>query len=106
MVGRLKGKVVLLTGGTSGIGQASTLAFAREGDKVVVSGRSTESGKATVHMISEAGGEARFFRADASKATEVKALIAMAVETFSRLDRAFNNPGILSPVATTADCSE
>ncbi len=106
MVGRLKGKVVLVTGGTSGIGQASALAFAREGDKVVVSGRSTKSGKETVHMISEARGEALFFKAGVSKATEVEALISKAIETYTRLDCAFNYAGILGQVATTADCSE
>ena len=59
MAGRLDGKIALVTGGSSGIGRASALAFAREGAKVVVADVTAEGGQETVRLIKEAGGEAR-----------------------------------------------
>jgi NAD(P)-dependent dehydrogenase (short-subunit alcohol dehydrogenase family) len=106
MAGLLAGKVALVTGGGACIGRAAALAFAREGAKVIVSGRSTASGEETVRMIRVASGEALWVKADVSQAAEVEALINTAVETYGRLDCAFNNAGIEGVLASTAECTE
>jgi len=94
MTRELEGKVGLVTGGTSGIGRDTAVLFARAGAKVVVSGRREPEGKETVELVSAAGGDGLFVKADVSKASEVDALIQKAVERFGRLDIAFNNAGI------------
>ena len=100
-------KVVLVTGGTSGIGRATALAFANAGAKVVIAGRRESEGQAVVSEIKSAGGKALFVRADVAHEAEVKALIEQTVATYGRLDVAFNNAGIewLGPLteATEAD---
>lgn len=106
MAGQLEGKVALVTGGGSGIGRATALAFAREGAKVIVSGRSVASGEETVRMIKAASGDVLWVKADVSQATEVEALIKKAVEVYGRLDCAFNNAGIEGVLAPTAECTE
>jgi NAD(P)-dependent dehydrogenase (short-subunit alcohol dehydrogenase family) len=94
MAGQLDGKVALVTGGSSGIGRATALAFAREGASVLVADVNVEGGEATARSIEEAGGRATFARADVAAATEVEALIGRAVKTYGRLDCAFNNAGV------------
>lgn len=89
----LKGKVVLVTGGSSGIGRASALAFAKSGAKVVVANRRLEAGQETVSMIRQNGGEATFVKTDVSKASDVEELVKAAVQTYGRLDCALNNAG-------------
>jgi NAD(P)-dependent dehydrogenase (short-subunit alcohol dehydrogenase family) len=93
-----EGKIVLVTGGTSGIGKATALAFARAGAKVVLTGRREKEGKEVVGEIERAGGVAAFFRADFSKEDEVQAAVNFVVATFGRLDVAFNNAGLESVV--------
>src|SRR5947199_46373 len=95
------GKVALVTGGGSGIGRATALAFAREGAQVVIGNRNVERGEETVAMIRGAGGTASFQRTDVVVASEVEALIDRAVETCGRLDVAFNNAGIEGDVKPT-----
>ncbi|MGI9240089.1 MAG: glucose 1-dehydrogenase [Verrucomicrobiales bacterium] len=90
----MKDKVVLITGATSGIGRTTAIKFAAAGAKVVVSGRREEEGAAVVAEIKAAGGEASFVRADIAKEDDVKALVAKTVETYGRLDVAFNNAGV------------
>jgi len=94
MAGTLEGKVALVTGGSSGIGRASSLAFAREGARVVVSDVNVEGGEETVSKIKEAAGVAIFVHADVSKVADVEILIKKTVETYGRLDCAHNNAGI------------
>jgi NAD(P)-dependent dehydrogenase (short-subunit alcohol dehydrogenase family) len=106
MQGRVQGKVALVTGGASGIGRATALAFAREGAKVVVSDVVVAGGEETVALIKAAGGEAQFMKADVAKPAEVDALIAQVVAAYGRLDCAFNNAGIEGSMTSTLDCSE
>ena len=94
MAGTLEGKIALVTGGGSGIGQAASLTFAREGAKVVVADVNADGGEETVSNIKEAGGDAFFVHADVSRATDVEAMVNITVQTFGRLDCAFNNAGI------------
>jgi NAD(P)-dependent dehydrogenase (short-subunit alcohol dehydrogenase family) len=94
MAGQLDGKVALVTGGASGIGRATALTFAREGAKLVIADMQEDGGQQTAHMITENGGEATFVQVDVTNATAVAALIATTVETYGRLDCAYNNAGI------------
>lgn len=87
-------KVVLITGATSGIGKVSALAFGKAGAKVVVSGRREAEGQAVVAEIKAADGEATFVKADVAKEADVSALVAKTVETYGRIDVAFNNAGV------------
>jgi NAD(P)-dependent dehydrogenase (short-subunit alcohol dehydrogenase family) len=87
-------KVAVVTGATSGIGRATALAFAREGAKLVVSGRWEKEGSETVALIKRAGGEATFVKTDVASEAEVAALVARTLSTYGRLDAAFNNAGV------------
>lgn len=93
MAGKFEGKVALITGGSSGIGRATGIAFAREGAKVVMAARRSEQGEKVVADISAAGGTALFFKTDVTRADEVEALVAKTVKAFGRLDCAFSNAG-------------
>ena len=92
----LQGRVALVTGGGGGIGRASALAFARSGASVVVSDVDDGQGGETVDLIRSRGGAAIYSRCDVSDPAQVQALVASAVDTFGRLDCAFNNAGINS----------
>ena len=94
MTMELEGRVVLITGGTSGIGRETAVHFAKAGAKVVVAGRREQEGQETVELIGAAGSSGFFVKADVSKAAEVEALVQKTVERFGRLDIAFNNAGI------------
>ena len=87
-------KVVLVTGGSAGIGKAAAQAFAKQGYKVVISGRRAEVGEATAQEICDAGGEAIFVKADMSVEKDVEALIKTGIQHYGHLDGAFNNAGI------------
>ena len=89
-----EGKVALITGGTSGIGRVTAVAFAREGAKVVVSGRREKEDHETVDMVRKAGGEALFVKTDVAREPDVRAMVEKTVATYGRLDYAFNNAGI------------
>lgn len=106
MAGRLNGKIALVTGGGSGIGQATALVFAREGAKVVVADVLVEGSEATVSQIKNGGGEAVFIKTDVSQDAEVEAMVQKAVATYGRLDCAFNNAGIAGAAARTADYTQ
>lgn len=94
----LQDKIALVTGGTSGIGRATAIAYARAGAKVVVSGRREQEGKETVALIEKAGGTGLFVRADVAKEADVKNLVEATLRAYGRLDLAFNNAGIESSV--------
>ncbi len=93
----LENKVALVTGATSGIGKVAALALATAGAKVVFSGRRDLEGAATAALIRDAGAECLFVRSDVSSESDVKALVQKAIETYGRLDCAFNNAGIDPP---------
>jgi NAD(P)-dependent dehydrogenase (short-subunit alcohol dehydrogenase family) len=86
-------QVVLITGGLTGIGRATALAFAKEGAQVVVSGRRDEEGQKLVNEIRKQGAEAEFIRADVRHEEDVRNLVDKTVERFGRLDVAVNNAG-------------
>lgn len=84
----------MVTGGSSGIGQATAVAFAREGAKVVVASRREDEGQQTVLLIEEAGSQGLFVKTDVAREDEVVALVEKTVAAYGRLDCAFNNAGI------------
>lgn len=94
MKNNLSTKVALVTGGTSGIGRATALAFAREGMRVVVAGRRDKEGQAVAAAIKAEGGEAIFVRTDVTRESDLEALVRTTLSTYGRLDVAFNNAGI------------
>ncbi|MBD2070657.1 SDR family oxidoreductase [Leptolyngbya sp. FACHB-671] len=93
----LQDKVALVTGGTSGIGRATAIAFGAAGAKVVFSGRRDAEGEKTAQLIRETGAECLYVHSDASNEEDIKALVQKTVATYGRLDCAFNNAGVESP---------
>jgi NAD(P)-dependent dehydrogenase (short-subunit alcohol dehydrogenase family) len=100
------GKVALITGGNAGIGRATAIEFAKHGAKVVITGRREKEGHEVIAEIKALGGEAIFAKTDVSKESDIKAMIERTLETFSRLDYAFNNAGIeetLTPLSNQTE---
>lgn len=108
MAGRVSGKVALITGGGSGIGRATAITFGREGAKVAIADYNRAGGEETVRMIKAAGGEASFIEANVAIAKQVEAMVAKTIDTYGRLDCAFNNAGIEGEMSggNIAECSE
>ena len=106
MAGRVDGKVALVTGGGSGIGQATALALAREGATIVVADVIVDGGEATVKRIQNGGGEAVFIKTDVAQETDAEAMVQHAVDTYGRLDCAFNNAGIAGAAARTSEYTQ
>jgi NAD(P)-dependent dehydrogenase (short-subunit alcohol dehydrogenase family) len=102
---RLNHKVALITGGTSGIGEATALLFAKEGAKVAITGRNETRGHAVTARILESGGQAIFLRTDVRKADECRRAVEETVKAFGALDILFNNAGVFYS-HTTLDCTE
>ncbi len=90
---QVPGPAVLITGALTGIGRATALAFAREGARIVVSGRHDDKGNALVSELQEIGAEATFIKSDVRHDDEVRALVDETVKQFGRLDVAVNNAG-------------
>jgi NAD(P)-dependent dehydrogenase (short-subunit alcohol dehydrogenase family) len=97
-MGAFEDKVVVVTGGSSGIGAAAALQFAREGAKVVIAARRNSQSEAVVRQIEALGSEGLFIKTDVSKRGEVEALIEGTIAKFRKLDCAVNNADITSPV--------
>ena len=95
--GKFKDKVVLITGATSGIGEGTAYAFAREGAKVFFCGRRENLGKQVEAKIKGFGGEATYRMADVRSEEDVKTFVDACVSKYGRLDIAFNNAGIVNP---------
>jgi NAD(P)-dependent dehydrogenase (short-subunit alcohol dehydrogenase family) len=89
----MAGKVAIVTGASSGIGRATAISFGRAGAKVLVVARRADKGEETVRLIQAAEGEAIFVQADVTKASDMEAMVKTAVDTYGRLDYAFNNAG-------------
>lgn len=106
MTGQFTGKVAIVTGGSSGMGRAAALAFAREGANVVVADTNVQDGEETVRRFKDSGAEALFVPADVSQATAVEALVNTTIATYGRLDYAFNNAGINEEHGPLTDCTE
>ena len=99
-------KVAVVTGGSSGIGRETAIAFAEKGAKVVIASRRQRESEETVKLVQEAGSEAIFVQTDVTKATSVENLIGQAVETYGRIDYAFNNAGTEGIVGPGIEQSE
>jgi NAD(P)-dependent dehydrogenase (short-subunit alcohol dehydrogenase family) len=95
-----EGKVVIVTGASSGLGEAAALRFARGGAKVVVAARREDKGQAVARKIDALGGEGVFIKTDVTRQEEIAALVGDTVARFGRLDCAVNNAGISGPVMT------
>ena len=104
--GSYAGKVAFVTGAGSGIGRATALAFAREGASVVATDASDQGNQETVRMIEELGGRTLALRCDVTRSEDVKVALDRTIETFGRLDIAFNNAGVEQEEAATAELAE
>lgn len=102
---RLENKVALITGGTSGIGEATAVLFAKEGAKVVITGRNEKRGITVAEQISQAGNKLIFIPTDVRKAEHCRRAVDETLRSFGRLDILFNNAGVFYP-HTTLDCTE
>jgi NAD(P)-dependent dehydrogenase (short-subunit alcohol dehydrogenase family) len=100
---QMEGKVALITGGSSGIGKATALAFVRHGARVVIADISDEAGEGVVREIKQQGGEALYVRTDVSNSSQVEAMVRKTMDQFGRLDYAFNNAGIEGESAPTGE---
>ena len=102
---RLKDKVALITGGTSGIGSATAVRFAREGAAVAITGRNVDRGEQIAQDITANGGEAVFIQSDVRQAGDCRNAVDRTLERFGRIDILFNNAGVFHP-KTIPDCTE
>src|SRR6202030_4518066 len=94
MGGLLENKVVLVTGGGSGIGRATSLLLAKQGAKVMIADYVPESAERTIKLIKDAGGNANCIAADVSIPKQVEAMVAKTVEVYGRLEGALKNAGM------------
>jgi 3-oxoacyl-[acyl-carrier protein] reductase len=94
-MGQLQGRVALIYGGTSGLGEATAKLYAKEGAKVAVAGRNEDRGNEIVEAIKEANGEARFIKVDLMDTEQIKKSVKDTVEAFGTIDILYNGAGIL-----------
>ncbi|NIM90566.1 MAG: glucose 1-dehydrogenase [Candidatus Aminicenantes bacterium] len=102
---RLADKVALITGGTSGIGEATALLFSKEGARIAITGRNESRGQEVAKKIKEARGEVIFMKADVSNSAECRQTVDKTLQTFGRIDILFNNAGVYFH-NTVVDCPE
>ena len=102
----MTGKVVVITGGASGIGRATALAFARQGTKVIIGDVDLAGAKDTVTSIKDKGGEADCLQVDVTRPFDVEAMVRKAVNQYGGLDFAFNNAGLVGPAVGVVDTTE
>ena len=102
---RLENKIALITGGTSGIGEATAILFAREGAKIAIAGRNEERGRAVAAEIENCGGKAIFVRTDVRRSPECRRAVDETMRVFDGLDILFNNAGVFYP-HNILDCTE
>lgn len=95
--GNVRGKVIIVTGATSGLGEATAKMLAKEGAIVVCTGRREENGKKIVAAITSMGGKAMFVKADVSKEADCKRIVDETMRNYGKLDGAFNNAGVAEP---------
>jgi NAD(P)-dependent dehydrogenase (short-subunit alcohol dehydrogenase family) len=105
MAGILDGKVALITGAGSGIGQATSRIFAREGAKLVLADVVEEGGNRTLKMVQDLGANATFVKCDVAQWSDVERAVNKAVQTYGRIDCAFNNAGIEGKGGNTHECT-
>lgn len=99
-----KNKVIIVTGGSFGIGKATAIAFAKQGAKIVIA--DWAENPETIAFIKDLGNDVIFIKCDVSRSDEVKSMVEKTIATFGRLDYAFNNAGIEGNTALTPDCTE
>jgi NAD(P)-dependent dehydrogenase (short-subunit alcohol dehydrogenase family) len=104
--GSFAGKVAFVTGAATGIGRTAAMTFARQGASVVVTDVSEQDNQETARMIEELGGRALAVTCDVSRAEDVRRALDATIETFGRLDLAFNNAGVEHPTTAVADLAE
>lgn len=95
---RMQNKVIIVTGASSGLGASTARQLAAEGAKVVLAARRRDKGEAVLREIQSAGGEGIFVQTDVNETSDVKAMVAAAIDRFGGLDGAFNNAGVTGPV--------
>ena len=105
-MGKLDGKVALITGAASGMGRATAMLFAGEGAKVAIADCVEEGGLETVQKIKQEAGEAIFINVDVAKAAEVEQMVGKAVGEYGRVDVLFNNAGVAGKTIRTAEYTE
>ena len=105
-MGKLDGKVAVVTGAASGLGRASALRFAKEGAAVVVADLNSQGGELIVAEIAAAGGRGVFQRSDITRESDVKALIERAVREYGRLDITYNNAGVIGAMGSIDSTTE
>ena len=96
-------KVAIITGGSSGIGRATSVALAKEGVKIIVADRLAKDGEETVQLVKEAGADGIFVKTDVANEDNVKALVEKTIKIYGRLDYAFNNAGIAETPTSLAE---
>ena len=105
-MGKLEGKVAVVTGAASGLGRASALRFAKEGAAVVAADLNSQGAELVVAEIAAVGGRAVYQRSDVTRESDVNALIERAVREYGRLDITYNNAGVIGAMGSIDSTTE